>query len=415
MKSIFFGLFAILFAATAPLRLTLVLQDNTADVTATWIYEVPADWEISFVWWVTEDVTGTEVARDTTGLHSSSWQHARTTEDVAFTFHLDLYRTLADGSTIGTGQPATTERYVVTARPPNVLVASSTETTSPDSIPHDPSMELAEGTLWLEFTPNSTVGRQGLWSKDFNGYEAGGHLTVILESDSIRFRIQSDVATYQGAAPGVAPDQRNQVAVTFGPGGFNGWLNGTQVMTNAWTGGLVGNTNAIVVGANSQGTEPWAEPLDGTMHTTELYEGAYDFSGRWGEPPIVPPPAVCDTCININLAMARTFAYEGEKHFQMLLAPATYRHVDYRIGQTERFMYEVWIDGAKFGYSVDADYGVVECHLAGQGEVCPVRPFRPGDGRPHLYVRDLARLVPRAPRVQLLGRSVLGHDVHRLG
>ena len=411
------GLFLVLLASlfTSPLRLTVSLQDDMADVTATWQYEVPADWTVAFVWWVTEEATGIEVARDTTGFLTSSWGHTRTTEDVAYVFSLDVYRTLADGTVIGTGAPPATERYVVTARPPWILVASTTETTAPDSIPHDPSHSVASGTLWLDFTPNSTTGTQGLWSKDFSGYEAGGHFTVLMRGDSIQFRIQSDVATYTGTARGVVAGQRNQVAVTFGPGGFNGWLNGSQVMANAYTGGLVGNQNAIVVGAVSWDATPWADPLDGTMHFTELYDGPYDFSHRWGEPPVVPPPAVCDTCISIQLAMARTFAWDGEKHFQMLLAPATYRNVDYRIGQTERFMYEVWVDGARLGYSVDADYGVVECHLAEDGELCPVRPFRPGDGRQHLYVRELAGFLASNPGVQLLGRSVLEHDVHRVG
>lgn len=401
---------------SSSLRILIDLQETTATMQAVWTYDFPVGDSISFIWGVTEEATGVEVERDTTTLFETrEWQHTRTTADVAYLFTIDAYKSTEIGW-IPSGRPVT-ERYIIPARAPWVLVASSIETTAPDSIPHDPSQEIAEGTLWLDFTPNTLSGRQGLWSKDYNGYQTGGHLTVTLENDSIRFRIQSDIATYQQIVPNVVAGQRNQAAVTFGPSGFNAWLNGTQVMANAWIGGTEGNQNAIVVGANSQAEEPWTHPLDGTMHFTELYDGLYDFSHRWGPPPIVPPPPVCDTCVNvIRLAMARTFTdAEGQKWFQMLLAPATYRDVDYRIGQTETFMYEVWFEGVKQGYSVDADWGVVECWLAEDGEVCPVRPFRPGDGRQHLHVRELARLLSSASGVQLLGWPILGDDVHGLG
>lgn len=396
-------LFLIVAPLSSGLRILIDLQETTATMSAMWTYDFPAGDTISFIWGVKEEATGVEVERDTTTLlETREWQHERTTADVAYLFTIDAYK-ITEVGWIPSGRPVT-ERYVIPARAPYVLVAETTETTRPDSIPHDPAHELVEGTLWLEFTPNSITGVQGLWSKDYSGFQTGGHLTISLEEGSLQFRIQSDSVTYSETVPNVVVGERNQVAVTFGPSGFNGWLNGTQVMSNPFTGGTVGNQNAIVVGANSWDTVPWSNALNGTMHTTELYDGIYDFSGRWSEPPIIPPPAICDTCVEvIRLSMARSFVdRDGQKWFQMILAPATYRYIDYTIGLTESFMYEVWFEDAKLGYSVDADYGVVECWKVGNGERCPVRPFQSSDGRPDLHVRALARVVSAATGVQLL-------------
>lgn len=311
MRLILF-LVALVWAAAPGLRLTLELQETTAQVTASWTYDVPPDWTISYVWWVTEEGTGIEVGRDTTGLKQATWQHDRTTEDVAYVFYIDVLRVYGD-VTVPTGKWPTTERYVVTARPPYVLLAERWDLTRPDSIPHEAAFEISEGTVWLEFTPDDVVGPQGLWSKDYNGYGAGGHLSIWLEGDSIVFRIQDTAQSYEYRVSGVAGGQRNQVAVQFGPDGFNGYLNGSQVMADPYTGGLVGNDNAIVVAASSMGTAPWEDPLRGTLHTAEFYSGLYDFSGRWGEPPIVPPPSVCDTCISIDVAwLVRTLRWHED-------------------------------------------------------------------------------------------------------
>lgn len=377
------GLFTYISADNRPLSLRMDLQETTATMQANWTYTCPPGDTCSFVWWVTEEGTGVEVERDTTGLNTSQeWMHDRATVDMAYLFYVEVYK-VVNGAFYPSGTPVS-ERYVIPARAPYVLVASSTETTTPDSIPYDPSQELAEGTIWLEFTPNVTTGRQGLWSKDFNGYQAGGHLSITLENDSIRFRIQDDSTTYSETVPNVVAGQRNQVAVTFGPGGFNGWLNDTQVMANAYTGGTEGNQNAIVVGANSQDAEPWTHPLDGTMHTTELYDGLYDFSGRWGEAPIIPPPPICDTCVNvIQIASRRVWTDPDSPQvafLQYYLPPAGHYPIDYRVGLTESLMYELWSGGQKIGYSADAGYGVTECHLAENGELCPVRPFRSSAG-----------------------------------
>lgn len=382
-------------AAAAPgTRLLIELQETTATMQATWTYDFPASDTISFVWWVENEATGAEVVRDTTpDLQTEQWQHARTATDDAYLFNLEVFK-IVNETWIPSGRPYM-ERYVIPARAPFVLVAETTETTRPDSIPNDPSQQLAEGTIWLEFTPNVVTGEQGLWAKDFNGYENGGHFSLWMSGSTVYWRIQDDSTSYQHQRTGVVAGQRNQIAVEFGPDGFKGWLNGEQAFSDPYTGGFIGNQNAIVVGAMSQSTEPWVNALDGTMHTTELYDGKYDFSGRWDDPPIpppdtIPPPPVCDTCVNVIqvawMRVVRTRRWEGPDstltdsatYIQFNLPPAGYRNVDYRLDppQTERLMYEVWIDDQQVGYAADADYGIHDCEGVANQEVCPVRPFR---------------------------------------
>jgi hypothetical protein len=119
-------------AAAAPgTRLLIELQETTATMQATWTYDFPQDDTISFVWWVTEEATGTEVVRDTTpDLQTEQWQHARTATDDAYLFNLEVFKIVAD-AWIPSGRPYV-ERYIIPARAPFVLVAETTETTRPD-------------------------------------------------------------------------------------------------------------------------------------------------------------------------------------------------------------------------------------------------------------------------------------------
>jgi hypothetical protein len=347
---------------------------DTAFVTARWFYTYPAHWTVRYLY----RVDG--IASDSTALDSATVAVPKLAGSQQLEFCVAMDRVSPEP----VQGPEHCEPFVVPGRPLYTLLTSSSNVTGVDSIPHDPRFEVPEGTLWLEFTPNSLIGVQGIWSKDYNGYEAGGHLSIGLRGDSLRVRLQSDSVSYEYQAPGVVNGELNQVAVEFGPGGFKGWLNTTQVFTDPYTGGLVGNLNAIVIGANSQGTAPWEQPLDGTVDQAELYDGLYDFSGRWGEPPVVPEPPVPEPdSVQIRVSGRRIWhgvGYEGDTVtvVQYFLAPATYREIDYRIGLTESYHYEVWINGAKVGYTADASWGVSRCDLAENGETCPVEPFQVG-------------------------------------
>ena len=283
--------------------------------------------------------------------------------------------------------PWSGDTFSVPARVVEAVYALAAPTDTPTVVLHDPSYEIAAGTLWLEFTPDRLTDRQGLFCKDHNGYGTGGHFCVAIDNGQIEARIQSDSVSYQILAGTVVDSTLNQIAVEFGDNvGFRLWVNGVLVGSDPYTGGLIGNVEAIRIGALAQNELPgsitWYGPLVGTMEAVELYNGAYDFSGRWGDVPI-PPPGPVDSLEVIRVGWMRVWQNPDmtEKHIQYRLAPGAYRYVDYRIGQRETFMYEVFVDGQKSGYSADASYGVGDCSLMPRGEcvngeVIPVRPFR---------------------------------------
>lgn len=116
----------------------------------------------------------------------------------------------------------------------------------------------------------------------------------------------------------------------------------------------------------------------------QLYPGPKSSATYEVAPSGAVPPGPVDS-LSIQVASRRLYQnrdYPGVSPddtvtmIQYQFSPATYRHVDYRIGETETYHYEVWVDGEKVGYSVDASWGISECWRAENGEVCPIRPFR---------------------------------------
>jgi hypothetical protein len=146
---------------------------------------------------------------------------------------------------------------------------------------------------------------QGVWSRDASGFGTGGHLSVHLRNGSVEARIQSEDDSYQIQWP-VVRGTLNQVAVEFGDDtGFRLHVNGSLVMEDAYSGGTVGNQNDLVVGASKMSYVPdgstpdWESPFFGNVRVSEYYMGRYDFSGRWGLPPITPPPPVDSLSIEV--------------------------------------------------------------------------------------------------------------------
>lgn len=279
------------------------------------------------------------------------------------------------------------DTFTVPARAVEAVYANATPTTAPYVVPHEPAFAMDKGTVWLEFTPDRITDRQGLFCKDANGYVTGGHLCITLVNGQIELRMQSDTTTEVEVFAGTVVDSTlNQLAVVFGDNGIRLYVNTVLVASDPYNGGIATNEESIRIGASSQnaftGTDDWSAPLVGTMNNVEFYNGVYDFSQRWGDVPI-PPPGPVDSMSVIRVSTRRVWNNPDDltvAHIQYQLPPATYRHVDYRLSppMTETYMYEVLVDGQQAGYLMDASYGVAECWLAGEGEVCPIRPFRSG-------------------------------------
>jgi len=139
-------------------------------------------------------------------------------------------------------------------------------------VSHDSSLLLNNGTVTLWFNDTDTVSG-GILSKDASYFVTGGHLTIRTDdTDRLTVRLQSTTDSYEvtGADP-IQSDRWYMLAVTFGAGGLNLYLDGVLEDTNAYTGGLIGNTEPMVFAANT-----WASSPGGSTPLTEYYSGVLD-------------------------------------------------------------------------------------------------------------------------------------------
>ncbi|MEO1717713.1 MAG: LamG-like jellyroll fold domain-containing protein, partial [Planctomycetota bacterium] len=153
-------------------------------------------------------------------------------------------------------------------------------------IEHTDDMLLNDGTVHLRFNADSVNGRQGLFSKDSSYYDDGGHFTVWVKNGQIEVRMQDTDSSYylRSASDSVVAGEWHDVAVSFGANGAELYLDGVQVDTNAYTGGLgtssggSGNTEPLVIGAST-----W-QSGDGTADNLKhFFSGQIDDVAMFGE------------------------------------------------------------------------------------------------------------------------------------
>ena len=125
-------------------------------------------------------------------------------------------------------------------------------------IPHHDDFLLNEGTVVFWFNTTSTSGRQGILSKDSSGKDAGGHLTIYLQGGQLKVRMQSTSTSYDlKSSVNIVKGQWYHVALVFGPGGMELYVNGVLSKAHNYAGGLgvnsvgVGNYEPMVIGAVS--------------------------------------------------------------------------------------------------------------------------------------------------------------------
>jgi hypothetical protein len=120
------------------------------------------------------------------------------------------------------------------------------------AVEHDEAFELAEGTVQLWFKADQSWGRQALLGKDRCGYGEGGHLSIFVVNGRIEVRLQGEGRSYF-----IRTDRLVQkgswahLAFSFGPEGMKLYLDGELVGTNAYTGGLIGNREPLVIGGTN--------------------------------------------------------------------------------------------------------------------------------------------------------------------
>ena len=121
---------------------------------------------------------------------------------------------------------------------------------------HDPACELSQGSLALTFVADDTGGKRGLFSKDARNFGDGGHLTVLIEDGRIVARLQSETGGATVTGGSIEAGRAHHVAVTFGEGGLELYVDGARVAKDAFAGGLSGNGEPIVLGANQWASSP---------------------------------------------------------------------------------------------------------------------------------------------------------------
>jgi len=188
---------------------------------------------------------------------------------------------------------------------PAMLVFSAPATSSPAVYPHTTAMEITEGTVALRFAANSFDTRQGLWTKDHSGYGAGGHMTVMLVGGAIEVSMQGtiDEATVTFPAALTAGAEYH-LAVTFGIE-IRAYLDGALIGTAPWVGGLIGNTEPILVGGNQWTSAPGEavpvlHPFDGVVGPVEVYNVALPALGIQG---IVAGVAALAPAASVNITI----------------------------------------------------------------------------------------------------------------
>ncbi|EKE43136.1 hypothetical protein OCGS_2727 [Oceaniovalibus guishaninsula JLT2003] len=144
---------------------------------------------------------------------------------------------------------------------------------------HDAGWNISQGTVALNFTTADASSRQGLLSRDARQFGDGGHMTIMIEKGHVVARLQSEDGSHTVAGGRVQNGRVHDIALTFGDDGMTLWFDGDEVDSNGYRGGLDGNDEKIVVGANN-----WASPsgttgrlkhdLDGSVENVRLFDTA---------------------------------------------------------------------------------------------------------------------------------------------
>lgn len=194
--------------------------------------------------------------------------------------------TVSDGTLSAVGTVGVTVNSADTAAEPSPdLVFAEGEhvfsrsTADAVIVPHVDAYEMAAGTLELTFTPaNVTATRQGLFSKDSAHYDNGGHLSVLMQGDDLLVRLQGKSSEARVDVPDLfTAGEEYTLTLAFGPEGLKIDLNGAEIANDPWQGGLLGNAEPIVIGANqwssSDGVaDKLQDAFEGTVSSASLYD-----------------------------------------------------------------------------------------------------------------------------------------------
>lgn len=151
-------------------------------------------------------------------------------------------------------------------------------------ISHSDKYLIDQGTVAFWFNAESVAVKQGLFSKDAadRGY---GHFTVFINNDSTLGTLfqETPSRTHTLRSDKIEANTWNHVAVTFGPGGMELFLNCKKVSTNRYSGGWAAtptraaNREPILLGVAGWGrrvrsAEPRWNRFEGRMDDLRIYK-----------------------------------------------------------------------------------------------------------------------------------------------
>ena len=136
---------------------------------------------------------------------------------------------------------------------------------------HAKDLEMDEGTFVLWFNTEDSDDKQALFSKDSSGYDDGGHLTAWVDDGQVEVRLQSGNSSFMVKGGDVSSGAWHQMAFSFGPDGMQLYLDGNLVDSDSYTGGLDGNEEPMVFGANA-----WASSDGEADNLRDFFGGQMD-------------------------------------------------------------------------------------------------------------------------------------------
>lgn len=153
-------------------------------------------------------------------------------------------------------------------------------------IPHIDEYLLDNGSIAFWFWTNEISGYQGLFSKDSDGYDDGGHVAMFIGSGGkVVAGLQSTSSTHLVQSNVITANAWHHVAFTFGDNGMKLYIDGNLEGTNSYAYGMGtspgggGNYEPIALGAltSSSGdltVTPLSHYFDGKLDDVRLFDYA---------------------------------------------------------------------------------------------------------------------------------------------
>ena len=153
---------------------------------------------------------------------------------------------------------------------------------------HADDFLIDNGTVALWFKADDVSNRGELFSKDSSGYDTGGHLTIYVENSKLEVRLQSTGSSYEVDSDATLQDDTwYHAALSWGSEGMTLYLDGSEVDTDAYAGGLgttsggTGNYEPLALGActwvsGNLTLTPIQYYFDGIIDDVRVYNQALD-------------------------------------------------------------------------------------------------------------------------------------------